>query len=312
MWMKKIVICVIILFAGSFGEVQGQGYHTGNLVKNLLKIRYPLNKEDAIALNKIGMRFDAKNRINVLEKILRDRDFIHSRKNVDYFIRTDIICDALRLLNEHDLPYVDTLIDTFNNKQGWEKREKVLLAYMAARRNIRYPSNAAYLRRVLLQYDRDLEKIYSGETSQAIIDVINFLSYLSDLYVYKGDKDVLISLIKYSSTAYGYPAEHLSHLFVEMFLRRPKIFLSTLGSLSNLSSRDYQNVNTVINSLVFGIRNNEVRVKVKGVLQKDLFIKDEPNQRSIDLIIEKLNKQIDLTFDSMLPSVPDPHKNSIK
>ena len=253
-------------------------YFESHLTRNLLKIGYPLYREDVIALDKNGMRFDSKNRIKLLEKILLDRDFIHSRKDIDYFIKTEVILDALRLLDDHDLPVANTLIDELNKQGGWEKREKALLVSMAAKRDIRYQSNAAYLLSMLPKYASDLDRIYSGESFQAIIDVKNLLSYLADLFVYKGDKDILNSLIIYTSRAYGLPAEYLSHKFVEMLLLRPKVFISTLVA------KDEQTVNSVISSLDFGIRNNQVREKVKGVLQKNLFTTDERNQRSIYLI----------------------------
>lgn len=255
-------------------------YFERNLVRNLFKIGYPLNREDVIALDKYGMKFDTKNRIKLLEEILLDRDSIHSRKDIDYFIRTEVILDALRLLDEHDLPVANTLIDELNKQGGWEKREKTLLASMAAKRGFRYQSNAAYLLSVLPQYGSDLERIYKGESFQAIKDVMNCLSYLADLFIYKGDKDILNSLITYASRAHGLPAEYLSHMFVEMLLLRPKDFISILVA------KDEQTVISVINSLDFGIRNNQVRERVKDVLRKNLFTlnTDERNQRSIYLI----------------------------
>jgi len=298
MWQNRIVACIFILCFGLPGEAQAQDYNVTNLVRNLLKIGYPLEREDVIALDKIGMQFGSKNRITVLEKILKDRDFIHSR-NDDFFIKTEIIIDALRLLDEHDLPVVYKLVDELNQQEGWEMRERALLAFMAAKRDIRYQSNAAFLLEVLPQYGSDLEKIYSGDNSHAIIDVMNCLSYLADLFVYKGDKDILNSLILYSARAYGYPAEYLSHMFIDMFLLRPKVFVSTLAA------KDSNTVNTVIKSLIFGIRNNQVRAEVKAVLQKDLFAADDPNQRTLNLIITKFNTQIDLAVNQTLPEVPD-------
>ena len=298
MWQNRIVVCIFILCVGLVGETQAQDYNVTNLVRNLLKIGYPLEREDVIALDKIGMQFGSKNRITVLEEILRDRDSIHSRSE-DFFIKTEIIIDALRLLDEHDLPVVYKLIDELNQQDGWEMRERALLAFMAAKRDIRYPSNAAFLLEVLPQYSNDLERIYSGETSHAIIDVMNCLSYLADLFVYKGDKDILNALILYSARAYGYPAEYLSHMFIDMFLLRPKVFISTLAV------KDDQTLNKVIKSLIFGIRNNQVREEVKAVLQKDLFAADEPSRFTLDLIITKFNTQIDLAVNKSLPEVPD-------
>ena len=306
MWMKRVIILVAMLLSGLICNVQAQTYTTSKLVRNLLKMGYPLDRDDVIALNKIGMRFDSKNRISVLEKILRDRDVIHSKKDIDYFIKTEVICDALRLLDEHDLPVADRLIDELNKQEGWEKREQLLLAYMAANREIRYQSNAAYLLSVLPQYGSDVEKVYSGESSLAIIDRMNYLSYMADLFIYKGDTDILNSLITYSSRTHGYPAEYLSHMFVEMFLLRPKVFISTLAT------KDEQTVNAAIHSLVFGIRNDQLREKVKDVLQKDIFTADERKQRNIHLIVDTLRTQIDLAVTETVPKVSEPHTNSGK
>ncbi len=228
MWKKIITAGAVILVLSLGGEAFAQN-NIAHLVRNLLKMGYPLNKEDVLALDKIGMRFDSKNRITVLEKILADRDFIHSREEVDYFIRTEAICDALRLLDELDLPVARTLVEKLDQQQGWEAREKALLAYMAAKRDIRYQANVDYLLRILPQHGGDLEKIYSGETSRAIIDVMNCLSYLADLFVYNGDTYILNALIRYGTRAYGFPAEYLSYQFVDMFLMRPKVFVATLA-----------------------------------------------------------------------------------
>jgi hypothetical protein len=304
MWTKRIAIGATILFTCLFGKVQAQQYTTSKLVRNLLKMEYPLNKDDVIALNRIGMRFDSKNRITVLEKILQDRERIHSRNDIDYFLKTEVVCDALRLLDEHDLPVVSALIYELNEQKGWEKREQLLLAYMAAKRDIRYQSNVAYLLSVLPQSGSDLERFFGGEASLAIIDTMNYLSYLADLFIYRGDTEILNSLIRYSTRSHGFPAEYLSHMFVEMFLVRPKAFISTLAG------KDEQTVNSIITSLVFGIRNNQLREKVKGVLQKDLFTTAERNQRSIEVTIDKLHKQIDLTIREIVPNVPDSPANS--
>lgn len=304
MWIKRVIIVFVILFIGLGSSVQAQTYLTSKLVKNLLKMGYPLDRDDVIALNKIGMRFDSKNRISILEKILQDRDVIHSRKDIDYFTKTEVICDALRLLDEHNLPIVHTLIDELNKQDEWERREKLLLAYMAAKRDIRYQSNAAYLLSVLPQYGSDPDRAYSGEASTGIIDIMNYLSYLADLFVYTGDENILNSLVMYSSRAHGFPAEYLSHMFVEMLLLRPKIFISTLAV------KDEQVVNRVVNSLVFGIRNNQLREKVKDILAKNLFTTDEPNLQNIELIVKRLKTQIDLAVSKSMPEVPDslPHR----
>lgn len=285
---KKIITAGAVILLLSFGGNVYAQNDIAHLVRNLLKMEYPLTREDVLALDKIGMRFDTKNRITVLEKILMDRDDIHNRKEVDYFVRVETICDALRLLDELDLPVVDTLVEKLSRQQGWEAREKALLAYMAAKRDIRYKANVDYLLRILAQHGSDLEKANSGEASTAIIDVMNCLSYLADLFVINGDTYILNSLIRYGSSAYGFPAEYLSHEFVDMFLMRPKMFVTTLAI------KDDQTVNSVINGLIFGIRNNQIREKVKGVLRKDLSSMEAPGKRVVILLTEKVRKQEEL------------------
>lgn len=285
-WGKIAAVAAILSFS-FWGQIHAQNY-IPHLVRNLLKMGYPLNKEDVLALDKIGMRFDSKNRITVLEKILADREFIHSRQDVDYFTRTEAIIDALRLLDELDLPASRALIEKLNRQSGWEAREKALLAYMAAKRDIRYQSNTSYLLGILPQHGSNLEKNYSGESARAIIDVMNCLSYLSDLFVYNGDTYILNALIRYGSKTYGFPAEYLSHQFVDMFLMRPKVFVSTLAV------KDDSIVHTVTDALIFGIRNNQVREKVKEVLQKDLSGVEEPSKRVVLLLTDKVNRQAGL------------------
>jgi hypothetical protein len=285
---KKMVTAGVIILMLSFGGNDYAQNYVAHLVKNLLDMEYPLTKEDVIALDKIGMRFDSKNRITVLEKILMDRDDIHNRKEVDYFVRIETICDALRLLDELDLPVANTLVEKLSRQQGWEAREKALLAYMAAKREIRYQANVDYLMRVLFQQGNNPGKAYSGETATPIIDVMNCLSYLADLFVINGDTYILNSLIRYGTRAYGFPAEYLSHEFVDMFLMRPRVFVATLAI------KDDQVVNSVINGLIFGIRNKQLREKVKGALSKDLSSMEAPGKRVVILLTEKVHKQDEL------------------
>jgi hypothetical protein len=285
---KKIIIAGAAVLLLSFGgDVYAQNY-IAHLVRNLIQMQYPLTKEDVLALDKIGMRFDSKNRITVLEKILTDRDDIHNRKEVDYFVRIETICDALRLLDELDLPVVNTLVEKLSRQQGWESREKALLAYMAAKRNIRYKANVDYLLRILSQHENGSKKAYSGETSTDIIDIMNCLSYLADLFVINGDTYILNSLIRYETRAYGFPAEYLSHQFVEMFLMQPRVFVTTLAI------KDDPTVTSVINGLIFGIRNKQLREKVKEVLGKDLSSMEAPGNRVVTLLTDKVHKQDEL------------------
>jgi len=298
MMLKKTITTVaIVLFLSFLGEGHGQDGIT-NITKNLLKIGYPLTKEDILALDKVEMRFNSKNRITVLEKILKDRDFIHSREQIDYFVRTEAICDALRLLDELDIPSARTLIDELNLQPGWEARENTLLLFMAAKRGIRYHENVGYLLGILDQFGRDLERIYQEESYRIIIDVMNCLSYLADLYVYKGDQHILNSLITYSSRAYGFPAEHLSHMFVDMFLMRPKELAETLAA------RDAQTINTVTNTMIFGVRNNQVREKIMAVLNKDFSLAEGPGKPVIILLTNKIHSQASPTGSKTLQKKP--------
>ena len=282
-----LLLCTILLSGSVLDRAQAQDYQTRKLIRNLLKIGYPLDREDVIALDKIGMRFDITNRIDVLNKILSDRESIHNRRRYDYFTRTEVICDALRLLDEHDLPVVHGLIDNFNQAQGWETREKALLAFMAAKRGIRYRDNTDYLLEVLPQYSRDLEKNDAIEASQAIIDIMNFLSYIAELFAYKSDEKILLALFAYASNAYGFPAEYLSHMFVNMFLYNPQVFVS------QLAKQETPTTNTVTTALVFGMRNNQVREKVKAIMDQDLFSQEDDGYDVAITIMSKLKAQIE-------------------
>ncbi len=290
---KTLTTVAVLLFFGLLGKAHSE-YRITQITKNLLKMGYPLTKEDILALNKVEMRFNSNNRVTVLDKILKNRDFIHSRDQVDYFIRTEVICDALRLLDELDIPVSKTLIDELNLQQGWEARENTLLSFMAAKRDIRYHENVNYLLGILDQYGRDLERIYQEESYRTIIDVINCLSYLGDLYVYKGDQRILNALITYSMTAYGFPDEQLSHILVDMFLMRPKELAETLAT------RDAQTINAVTNALVFGVRNNQVREKIMAVLSKDFSSVEGPGKPIIILLTNKINSQATATESKTL------------
>ncbi len=292
MLLPAAIACAVVLFTIALSgivppEAQAQNYNTRNLIRNLIKIGYPLDRTDIIALDNIGMRFDTKNRIDVLQKILKDRDAIHARTRFDYFTRTETICDALRLLDEHDLPVANRLIDNLNQQSGWENREKALLAFMAARRGFRYEQNRDFLLRVLPQYDGNADPTQAVEASQAIIDIMNFLSYLADLFAYRQDETILQALFDYSTNAYGFPAEYLSHMFVDMFLTAPKVFVS------HLASRREEEQNSIIISMAFGIRNNQIREKVKQALEPGLFDTDPANRDSVNRIISRLKEQIE-------------------
>ncbi|MDP2643606.1 MAG: hypothetical protein Q8P24_01565 [Desulfobacterales bacterium] len=263
------------------------GYFERNLVRNLLNIGYPLDRSEVRALDITGMRFDGKNRIDLLAKILRERGVIHLLGNTDYFTNTEVIYDALRLLDEHNLPAVNKLVDMFNQQDGWEKGEKALLAFMAAKRNFRYATNVAYLTEMLKQSGNDLERIYKGEIFHVIIDQMNVLSFLADLFILKGDTDILNLLISYSLRTYGYPAEYLSHMFVDMFLLRPTVFISTL------STKNEATVNSMLNALVFGVSNRYLKDQIKDVLHKNFVAWAALGQGRMDFILNRFRTAVD-------------------
>ncbi len=281
---KHVAVSAIILLICIIAEVNAQN-NINHLVRNLLAIGYPLSKEDVLALDKISMRFDSRNRIDVLKKILTDRERIHNIEGAEYYSKTEAVCDALRLLDEHNLPATDALIKKLSRQKGWKIREKTLLTFMAAKRDIDYQSNVANLMNALQQYSISFERLSEGEISVAILDVCNSLGYLAELFNIKGGKEILNVLIKYASSAYGYPVEYLSHLLVDMFIQRPKAFVSSLAA------KDTQTINLVVNSTIFGIWNDRVREKIREVLQSDLSITDNKEKYVITQLTDKLNSE---------------------
>lgn len=253
------------------------------LVGNLLAIGYPISKEDVAALDKIAMRFDVRNRIDVLKKILSDRNAIHSIGQDSYFAKTEAICSALRLLDEHNLPETDSLIEALSRQGGWEKREKELLLYMAAKRDIDYASNVTNLLAALEEYRNDPEAYRASEITVGILDLCNNLSYLADIFSHTGDVRILTTLLHYASHSYGYPGEYLSRLFVDMFLQQPNVFVPQLAAM------DEQTKNSIINSMVFGIWNNQQKANVLECIQNDLVLKTEAEKLVIDSMIKKIN-----------------------
>lgn len=285
MLKKAIIIAgVIYLFIFLTPVVYAQNY-VQSLVRNLLEIGYPISNEDVIALDKIAMRFDSRNRIDVLKKILSDRAVIHGIQGVGYFAKTEAICNALRLVDEHNLPETDALIEVLSRQGGWKKREKELLSYMAAKRDIEYSSNVAYLMAALTQYSGNSEMISQVEISVAILDFCNTLSYLSDIFSHTGNVKILNVLIRYIERAYGYPVEYSSRLLVNMFLQQPKVFVSVLAA------KEAQTRKTIINAMVFGIWNNQQKGNVIEVINKDLDLTDDREKNTVFLLIKIINSK---------------------
>ena len=280
--IKTVFITILssILLLGFFEKAYGKDY-ARLLVKGLIKLEYPLDSMDVIALDKISMRFDTKNRFDVLKMILRDRDKIHNSKKGEYYEKVEIICNALRLLDELDLPQTNEVVGELISEQGWEKREMILLSYMAAKRDIDYGANKKYLIESLLKQGQEEE--LNGDISSAIMSVCDNISFLSDLYIYKGDKEILIALINYSARAYGYPAEHLSRIFTEIFIQRPQLFIDVL------SEKNVKNAEMVIDSLVFGIWDGNVRGEVDESLKTKLSNKEYAHNWVVSLLRDRLD-----------------------
>ncbi|NOY68521.1 MAG: hypothetical protein GXP53_03385 [Deltaproteobacteria bacterium] len=253
------------------------------LVKNLLAIGYPISAADVVALDKISMHFNTRNRIDVLKQILSDRQKIHGIKKAGYFEKTEVICSALRLLDEHNLPETDALIGELSRQGGWEKREKELLSYMAAKRKIEYSSNVAYLLTALAEYSGNSELSSKVEISAEILDLCNCLSYLSGIFNHTGDLRIINDLFRFASQAFGYPGEYVSRLLVDMFLQQPKIFVS------NLAAKDEQTKNTIIDLMVFGIWNSQLKENVMEAIHDNLVLKGDSEKHAISLLIKKIN-----------------------
>ena len=279
--IKALFITILssMLLLGFLEKAYGKDY-ARLLVKGLIKLEYPLDSMDVIALDKISMRFDAKNRFDVLNKILRDRDKIHNSNKGEYYEKVDVICNALRLLDELDLPRTNEIVGELISEQGWEKREIMLLSYMSAKRDMDYGANKKYLIESLLK--QGLEEEGDGDFSSVIMDTCDNISFLSDLYIFKGDKEILDTLTSYAAHAYGYPAEHLSRIFAEMFIKRPQLFINVL------SEKDVQRTGLVIDSLVFGIWDDKVRGEVDEILQTTLSNEDYAKNWVVGLLRDRL------------------------
>jgi hypothetical protein len=286
MMHKRIIAAAFCLFISLTSAVHGQNY-VSSLVRNLIEIGYPISKEDVVALDKIAMRFDSRNRLDVLKKILSDREAIHHIQDKGYYSKTEAICNALRLLDELGLPETDALIRTLNHEGGWEKRENELLSYMAAKRGIKYQQNVALLMEALQQYKNNTSADAKIGISVEILDFCNTLSYLSEIFDLTGDTHILNPLIHYSAQVYGYPGEYASRLLVDMFLQQPKVFVSVLAA------KDEQTITTITNAMVFGIWNNQQKSNVIGVIDKDLHLTDDREKNTVVLLTNKIKRKFE-------------------
>lgn len=282
--IRPLLICVVLaaLSVMCIQEAFGQNY-SSLLVNGLLRLGYPLSREDVVALDKISMRFNARNRFDVLKKILDDRQHIRGLESGDNFEKTAVICSALRLLDEMELPITTEMIRELVGEEGWQQKELRLLWYMAAKRDIDFETNIRHLIAAMPRQEVDLQKEWGGEISYSITDICDNLSFLTELFVYKGDKEILDALIKYAGRAYGYPKEYLSHMFVEILLQRPALFIDIL------SQKDRQSVERVINSLLFAVWRNDVKGKVDAVLEQELADDKYANNQVLVLFRQKLD-----------------------
>ena len=297
----RILACVMGLSIFLATAVYGENY-IRYLVGDLLAIGYPISKEDVIALDNIGMRFDIPNRLDVLKKILSDRDKIHNIQSASYFTKTEAICNALRLLDEHSLPEADELVATLSHQQGWEKREKVLLSYMAAKRHIDYQLNLTYLLSALAEYRGNEEMNSKIEITTEILDLCNCLSYLADIFSHTGDAQILNTLIDYAAQSYGYPGEYASRLLVDMFLQQPDVFIPVLAKKNDQTRK------TIIDAMVFGIWNNQQKTNVLNAIKK-LNLTNEQERSTISVLENEINLKFATTSPKDKDSNSDQNSN---
>lgn len=278
-----ILFCAVLLTLSvcPVREACSENY-SSLLVSGLLRIGYPLTRDDVVALDKISMRFDTLNRVDVLTRIIEDRQHIHSLEKGDSYEKTEVICNALRLLNEMDLPLIRDVVGKFVKEGGWQEKERRLLAYMAAKRDIDYAANVDFLIAAMPSQETDLQKGWGGEISLSIMDICDNLSYLTELYIYQGDREILDALITYAGRVYGYPKEYLSYMFVEVLLQRPQLFIDIL------SEKDDLQVDPVINSLLFAIWRNDAKSKVDRILENELGGEKYQHNKVVRLFRQRL------------------------
>lgn len=278
-----ILFCAVVLTLSlcPVREACSENY-SSLLVSGLLRLGYPLTRDDVVALDKISMRFDTLNRVDVLTRIIEDRQHIHSLDKGESYEKTEVICYALRLLNEMDLPLIRDVVGRFAKEKGWQEKERRLLAYMAAKRDIDYAANVDFLIAAMPSQETDLKKEWGGEISLSIMDICDNLSSLTELYIYQGDRKILDALITYAGRVYGYPKEYLSYMFVEILLQRPRSFINIL------TEKNDEQVGQVINSLLFAIWRNDAKSKVDALMEDELGSDTYWNNPVVNLFRQRL------------------------
>jgi hypothetical protein len=231
------------------------------LLKSLEGIKLPF---DVAVSSSLEETQDYRRQVEAVMEILDGREAFHSRGDVDDFKKTRIVCNALHLLDEYDLPHVERILSRLSEEEDWKRRERDLLAYLCAKRDIRYDTNVTYLLESLKSYETDLESPANGEVAWTVRDTCDTLSYLGDLFILNGDPTILDELFAYASIAFGYPAEYFSDRLTGMLLKRPDLFVSSLARSRDKTVRD------VTNSIIFGIRNDSVRKSIEEALHNKL------------------------------------------
>ena len=231
------------------------------LLKSLEGIR--LHFDDSV-LYGLEAKQDYRRQVEAVLAILDGREALHSLADVDDFRKTRIVCNALHLLDEFDTPLVNRNLSRLSGEENWKRRERDLLAYLCAKRNIQYDANVAYLLESLKFYETDLESPGNEEVARTVRDTCDTLSYLGSLFILHGDPTILEELFAYTSIAYGYPAEFLSDRLTGMLMKRSELFVSSLARSSDKTIRD------VTNSVVFGVRNDSVRKSVEEAFYSQL------------------------------------------
>jgi len=255
MMRRHLGFCLLWLCLSSQAAAQDP---LDQLLKSLEGMTLPF---DVSGLSSLGDPQDYKKQIEAVTEILDSREGIHSRTDVDDFEKTQIVCNALHLLDEYDLPYVQEIIGRLSEEEHWKRRERALLAYLCAKRDIQYDTNVTYLLESLRSYEADLESPENREVAWTVRDLCDTLSYLGDIFILNGDPGILDELFAYASIAFGYPAEYFSERLTGMLLKRPDLFVSFLARSREKTIRD------VTNSIVFGIRNDSVRKSIEETLQ---------------------------------------------
>ena len=255
MIVRTAVVTVLVLLSCPLGALGQEDLSL--LLQRLDEVDYPLEHDDLVGL---GESQDPEKRIHTLQKILGDRRALHSREDLTPYVKTEITCSALRLLDGYDLPRVDGIIRRLSGEEDWEVREKAILAFLAAKRDMGYRENVAYLLRLLPKYTEELSRGANDDVAWTITDLCTCLSSLAELYLLRGDDAVLSALFTHSTTSLGYPAEYASYILVDLLLKRPKPFIASLARCAGLTRA------SVLNSITYGIRSDRVKKQIEEVL----------------------------------------------